>query len=193
MRALLWPALAATIVLTVLTGIIYPVAITGISEVAFPHQAGGSLITRSGKAVGSELLGQYADDAKYFWGRISATGPMPYNGASSNASNLGPSNPALLDAIKGRIAALRAVDSSNTAPVPVDLVTSSASGLDPHISPAAAAYQVARVARARGLDSATVAGLVARHTQGRQLGFLGEARVNVLLLNLDLDQLTAKP
>jgi K+-transporting ATPase ATPase C chain len=166
--------------------------VTGIAQAAFPHQANGSLITKDGKTLGSSLVGQSFDDTKYFWGRLSATTdsnskPLPYNGASSYASNLGPTNPALLDEVKSRIDALRAADPDNQDAIPVDLVTSSGSGLDPDISPAAAAYQVKRVARARGLDEGRVKALVAEHTQDRQLGFLGEPRVNVLELNLALD------
>jgi K+-transporting ATPase ATPase C chain len=180
-------SLSMLIVLTVLTGIIYPLIVTGIAQAAFPDQSNGSLIERDGKAVGSTLIGQPFSDPKYFWGRPSATAPMPYNAAASSGSNLGPLNPALTDAVKSRVEALRAADPDNTAPVPVDLVTASASGLDPHISLAAADYQVARVAKARGLIPETVRVLVTRHTEDRQLGFLGEPRVNVLELNLELD------
>ncbi|HUY58667.1 MAG TPA: potassium-transporting ATPase subunit KdpC [Solirubrobacteraceae bacterium] len=181
------PALVLLVVLTVLTGAIYPLLVTGVAQVTMSAQANGSLIERDGKAVGSRLIGQPFSDPKYFWPRLSATSPYPYNAASSSGSNLGPLNPALTDEVAGRINALRAADPGNTAPVPVDLVTSSASGLDPDISPAAAAYQVERVAKARGLSAAQVRALVARYTQGRQLGFLGEPRVNVLALNLALD------
>jgi K+-transporting ATPase ATPase C chain len=186
--------------LTLVTGVLYPLAVTGISQVVFHDQANGSLITRDGKTVGSALIGQPFSDAKYFWSRPSATAPMPYNAAASTGSNQGPLNPALHDAVKTRIEALRAADPA-AAPaatpqpitvvasraVPVDLVTASGSGLDPHISPAAAEYQVARVARSRGLSEDDVRALVSEHTQGRQLGFLGEPRVNVLELNLALD------
>jgi K+-transporting ATPase ATPase C chain len=183
------PAVVLFLLLTLLTGIVYPLVVTGIAEVLFPHQAAGSLLTRDGRAIGSALIGQSFSDPQHFWGRPSATAPQPYNGAASNASNLGPLNPALTDAIKARIATLRAADSGNTAPVPVDLVTASASGLDPHISVAAANYQAARVARARGLPLARVQALIAAHTEGRLLGVIGEPRVNVLELNLALDAL----
>ncbi len=173
------------LVLTLVTGVMYPLAVTGIAAVAMPARANGSVITRDGKA-GSVLLGQSFTDAKYFWGRPSATGPQPYNGAASSGSNLSSTNPALLDAIHARVAALRAVDPGNTAPVPVDLVTASGSGLDPDISPAAALYQVPRVARERGIPEAELRALVAGHTQGRTLGILGEPRVNVLALNMAL-------
>jgi potassium-transporting ATPase KdpC subunit len=187
MRAQLKPAVIVLALLTLITGVIYPLVVTAIAQVALPAQANGSLIVKDGKAIGSELIGQSFDDPKYFWGRLSATAPFPYNAASSSGSNLGPTNPALIDEVQGRIDTLKAADPSNTQPNPVDLVTSSGSGLDPHISPAAAEYQVARVARARGLDEAVVRQLVAQHTQGRDLGVLGEPRVNVLDLNLALD------
>jgi K+-transporting ATPase ATPase C chain len=175
--------------LTVVTGIAYPVLVTAMGQAVFPHQANGSLIERDGKTVGSSLIGQQFDAPGYFWGRLSATTPNPYNPQSSGGSNLGPTNPALADEIKGRLNALHDADPTNTAPAPVDLVTSSGSGLDPEISPAAAAYQAARVAKARGLAREQVDGLIARYTLARQLGVLGEARVNVLELNLALDQL----
>jgi K+-transporting ATPase ATPase C chain len=174
----------------IVTGVIYPLIVTGISQVVFHHQANGSLIeSKDGKYLGSELIGQPFDEAGYFWGRPSATTPFPYNAASSSGSNYGPLNPALLDGIQNRIKALKAADPDNTQPIPVDLVTYSASGLDPHISIAAALYQVPRVARQRGLSETQVLALVNRFTQGRQLGILGEPRVNVLLLNQALDQI----
>ena len=187
MRAHLRPALVLLITLSVLTGLIYPAVVTGVAQLVFPRQANGSLIVKDGKVVGSSLIGQPFDDPKYFWGRPSATSPFPYNAASSSGSNQGPTNPALHEAVKGRVAALRAADPDNKAPVPVDLVTASSSGLDPHISPAAALYQVGRVAKARRMEEAAVRRLVEQHTEGRQLGFLGELRVNVLALNLALD------
>lgn len=179
------------IVFTAILGFAYPLAVTGVAKVAFPVQADGSLIRTSGHVVGSELIGQEFSDPKYFWGRVSATSPYPYNGDGSTGSNLGPTNPALFDQVKARIAALKAADPGQKGPIPVDLVTASGSGLDPEISPAAAEYQVARVARARHLNETEVRTLVAKHTRGRQLGFLGEPRVNVLELNLALDG--AKP
>lgn len=187
MFKLLRPSLLMLLVMTVITGVLYPLAVTGVAHVMFPHQADGSLIVRDGHVVGSRLIGQPFDDPRYFWGRPSATSPQPYNGASSAGSNLGPTNPALAAAVRQRIAALRAADPGNTQPVPVDLVTASASGLDPEISPAAAQYQLARVARVRHLDVVQVRQLVAAHTQGRWLGLFGEPRVNVLALNLALD------
>jgi len=181
------PALVLLLIMTLVTGAIYPLVVTGIAQVLFPRQANGSLIERNGKPVASELIGQPFSDPKHFWGRPSATAPYPYNASASSGSNQGPLNPALSDAVKDRIKALREADPGNTAPVPVDLVTASGSGLDPHISPAAAEYQVARVAKARGLDPQKVLAMVAESTEGRQLGFLGEPRVNVLRLNLALD------
>jgi len=187
MRAQIKPAIIVLALLTLITGVIYPLVVTIIAQVAFPAQANGSVIVKDGKTIGSELIGQPFDDPKYFWGRLSATTPFLYNAASSSGSNLGPTNPALIAEVQARIKALPAADPANTQPIPVDLVTSSGSGLDPHISPAAAEYQVARVARARGLDESVVRQLVAQHTQGRDLGVLGEPRVNVLELNLALD------
>jgi potassium-transporting ATPase KdpC subunit len=180
-------ALVSLIVLTVVTGIVYPLVVTGIAQVLFPRQANGSLIVKDGKVVGSSLIGQPFDDPKYFWGRPSATSPFPYNAASSSGSNLSPTNPDLVKAVQGRVDALRAADPGNTVPVPVDLVTASGSGLDPHISPAAALYQVSRVARERKLEPQAVRQLIDQHTEGRFLGLLGEPRVNVLELNLALD------
>jgi K+-transporting ATPase ATPase C chain len=185
-------ALVAFFALTVLTGIAYPLLVTGIAWAAFPDQAGGSLVTKDGHRLGSRLIGQSFDDPKYFWGRLSATTDadgkaLAFNGASSVGSNLGPTNPALLDEVKGRVDALRAADPDNQMPIPVDLVTSSGSGLDPDITPAAAFYQAGRVAKARGMDGARVHELVERHVTGRALGILGEPRVNVLELNLALD------
>ncbi|MEO8139588.1 MAG: potassium-transporting ATPase subunit KdpC [Gemmatimonadota bacterium] len=193
MRSLLRPAVLSLLVLTLLTGAIYPVVVTGISAVLFPRRAAGSLIGPADSAHGSTLIGQGFTQPKYFWSRPSATGPVGYNGAASSGSNLGPTNPAQLQAVKDRIAALRAADSGNTSAVPVDLVTVSASGLDPDISPAGAEYQVARVARARGLPEEQVRTLVAQFTRGRQLGILGEPRVTVLPLNLALDSLKSAP
>lgn len=187
MAAYLRPALTSLILFTLITGVAYPLLVTGIAQVAFPFQANGSLIVKDGKVVGSALIGQPFDDPKYFWGRPSATSPFGYNAAASSGSNLSPTNPALVTAVQGRVEALRAADPGNTAPVPVDLVTASGSGLDPHISPAAALYQVSRVARARELAADAVRALVERHTEGRFWGLLGEPRVNVLALNLDLD------
>jgi potassium-transporting ATPase KdpC subunit len=187
MLAQLRPALVLLGLLTLLTGVAYPLVVTGIAQAAFPRQANGSLIVKDGKAVGSTLIGQPFDDPKYFWSRPSATGPAPYNAQASTGSNLGPTNPALTDAVKQRIDALQKADPDNHDPVPVDLVTASGSGLDPHISPAAAAFQVRRVARTRGLAEDRVRALVAEHTDGRQLGVLGEPGVNVLELNLALD------
>ena len=175
------------LLMTVITGVAYPLVVTGVAQVLFPSQANGSLIDREGKPIGSTLIGQSFDDPKYFWGRPSATSPQPNNALSSSGSNLGPTNPALTDAVKQRIEALRAADPSNTAAVPVDLVTASGSGLDPEISPAAAAYQVPRVAKVRGLSTSQVQAMVAMATTGRQFGMLGEARVNVLMLNQALD------
>ena len=187
MVAQLRSALMMFFILTILTGVAYPLAVTAIAQLLFPHQANGSLISKDGKPIGSTLIGQPFDDPKYFWGRPSATAPFPYNAAASSGSNLGPTNPALIETVKMRVAALKAADPGNDTPVPVDLVTASGSGLDPHISSASAEYQVRRVARARGRDEAFVRTLVSQHTEGRQLGMLGERRVNVLALNLALD------
>jgi K+-transporting ATPase ATPase C chain len=190
MQSLLRPAISLFVLLSTITGIAYPLVVTGIARVAFPDAAGGSLVVKDGKPVGSTLIGQNFTDPKHFWGRPSATGPYPYNAAASGGSNQGPLNPALVDAVKGRIDALKAADPGNVKPVPVDLVTASASGLDPHISPAAARYQLQRVATARSLSIERVQSLIDAHTQGRDFGLFGEARVNVLLLNLALDSQT---
>ena len=173
---------------TLLTGLFYPLAVTGIAQLVFPHKANGSLIEKDGKAIGSELIGQPFSDPKYFWSRLSATGPFAYNAASSSGSNYGPINQGYLDGVKKRILDLKAVDSLNAQPVPADLVTASGSGLDPHISVAAALYQLPRVARIRNLNQDQVHSLVVQYTEGRQLGFLGESCVNVLKLNLALDE-----
>jgi K+-transporting ATPase ATPase C chain len=175
------------LLLTLMTGVAYPLLVTGIAQMVFPFQANGSLIVKDGKVVGSALIGQPFDDPKYFWGRPSATSPFPNNAAASSGSNLSPTNPALITSVQGRVYALRAADPTNKAAVPVDLVTASGSGLDPHISPAAALYQVPRVARERKLAPDAVRALVDRHTMGRFLGLLGEPRVSVLALNLALD------
>ena len=188
MKNLLRPALSLFVLLTIVTGLVYPALVTGVAGIAFPDQAQGSLVRRDGQVVGSLLIGQSFSDPKHFWGRPSATSPMANNAANSGGSNQGPLNPALVDAVKGRVEALRAADPQNAAPVPVDLVTASASGLDPHISVAAADYQAARVARVRGLAPEAVKAAISRHTEGRFFGVLGEARVNVLELNLDLDK-----
>jgi K+-transporting ATPase ATPase C chain len=191
-RAQLRPALLMLVLLTVLTGVAYPLAFTALAQLVFPGPANGSLIVEQGRAVGSSLIGQPFDDPRFFWGRLSATTPAAYNGASSSGSNLGPLSDALLDAVKARVDALRAVDPGNLAPIPVDLVTASASGLDPHISPAAAHYQAPRVARVRGVALEQVQALIAQHTEGRTFGLLGEPRVNVLALNRALDGLTRR-
>jgi K+-transporting ATPase ATPase C chain len=189
MRSQFRPAIVSIAIFTLLTGILYPLLITGIAQVIFPRQASGSLIVQNGKVVGSKLIGQSFDDSRYFWGRLSATSPYPYNAAASTGSNLGPTNPALTEEVKARITAVKATDPHNNAPIPVDLVTTSGSGLDPNISIAAAVYQVPRVAKARGLSEEVVRDLVDRYTQGRQFGLLGEPRVNVLELNLALDEI----
>ena len=191
MKALIRPAISLFVVLTVVIGVVYPLAVTGVARAAFPHQAAGSLIVQGGRTVGSSLIGQSFSDPTYFWGRPSATSPMANNGQGSGGSNLGPLNPALTDAVKARVEALRAADPGNNAPVPVDLVTTSASGLDPEISVAAAQYQAPRIARLRGLSPALVEDIIARHTQGRLFGLLGEPRVNVLDMNLDLQHASA--
>jgi potassium-transporting ATPase KdpC subunit len=183
------PALVVFGLLTILTGVIYPLAITALAQTFFPSPANGSLIAKDGHVVGSGLIGQTFDAPRYFWARPSTTGPGPYNAASSTGANLGPTNPALLDAIQGRVAAIRQAHPDQPGPVPADLVTASASGLDPHISPAAAEYQVTRVATARGVSPDALRRLVAEHTEGRTLGLLGEPCINVLKLNLSLDQL----
>ena len=189
MSAQIRPAILLLILFTILTGLVYPAVVTGIAQLAMPGKANGSLIESGSKPIGSELIGQPFSDPRHFWSRPSATSPYPYNASSSSGSNQGPTNPALIDAVKDRVKALRDADPGNSAPVPVDLVTTSGSGLDPHISPAAAEYQVSRVAKARGLAADRVRALVARYTGGRQLGFLGEPVVNVLQLNLALDKL----
>jgi K+-transporting ATPase ATPase C chain len=189
MKNQLRPALVLLVLLSLLTGLAYPLLVTGLAQLAFPEQANGSLIRRDGQVIGSALIGQSFSDPAHFWGRPSATGPMPYNAAASSGTNLGPSHPALHEAVRQRVAALRQADPQNLAPVPVDLVTASASGLDPHISRAAADHQVARVARAKGLSRDAVQQLVQQHTETPWLGFLGEPRVNVLRLNLALDAL----
>ncbi len=183
------PSLTIFLILTLVTGLIYPMIVTGISKMIFPSQANGSLIHNGNHIAGSELVGQSFTDAKYFWGRPSATSPQAYNAAASSGSNQGPTNPALIDAIKGRIEALHTADPDNKLPIPVDLVTASGSGLDPNISPAAAQYQLKRVARVRGLPEEKVRDLVTKHTSDRQLGILGEPRVHVLRLNIELDRL----
>lgn len=189
MKNLFRPLIVIFAVLTAVTGLAYPAVMTAVGQAAFHDQANGSLIEQDGKVVGSKLIGQQFDAPQYFWGRLSATSPMPYNPTNSGGSNLGPTNPALLDEIKGRIDALKAAGTDMSKPVPVDLVTSSGSGLDPEISPAAAAYQIERVAKARKLAVSDVQALVDRYTSGRQFGILGEPRVNVLQLNLALDEL----
>lgn len=189
MKNILRPALVIFVLLTALTGIGYPLVVTGVAKALFPAQAAGSLIERDGKTIGSTLIGQNFSDPRHFWGRPSATAPMANNASASGGSNQGPLNPALVEAVKGRIEALRAADPGNTKPVPVDLVTTSASGLDPHISPAAALYQVPRIARVRNLAVARVEELVNQSTEGRVAGLFGEPRVNVLALNLKLDGL----
>ncbi len=187
MQSILRPALVLFAALTLVCGVLYPLLVTGVAQAAFPAQANGSLVEKDGQVVGSSLIGQSFTSPGYFWGRPSATAPMANNGAGSGGSNQGPLNPALQEAVKGRIAALRALGPANTAPVPVDLVTASASGLDPEISVAAARYQAARVARARQLPAEQVGALVEEHSERPFLGLFGEARVNVLALNMALD------
>jgi potassium-transporting ATPase KdpC subunit len=189
MKSIVRPMFVLFIVMMALCGVAYPLVVTGIAQAVFPHQAAGSLIEQDGKIVGSELIGQQFDAPQYFWGRLSATSPMPYNPTGSSASNLGPTNSALFDNVKGRIAALKAVDPDNKANVPVDLATASGSGLDPAITPEAAEFQVARVAKARNVQPDVVRNLVTEFTDGRQFGILGEPQVNVLKLNLALDGL----
>ena len=191
MKTLIRPAVTLFILLSLITGLLYPLLVTGIGQLLFPAQAAGSLIERDGQRVGSRLIGQNFTDPQYFWGRPSATSPYPYHAAASGGSNLGPLHPALIEAVKARVQALRAADPANTRPVPVELVTASGSGLDPHLSPAAVEYQVARVARVRGLPLEKVRDVVLQQTQPRQWGLLGEARINVLELNLALDRLAA--
>jgi K+-transporting ATPase ATPase C chain len=191
LKSQLRPALICFVLLTLLTGALYPAAVTVVAQTVFTRQANGSVITENGRTLGSELIGQPFSDNKYFWGRISTTSPKPYDASASSGSNLGPTNPALLNAVNARIKQIRDADPDAQPPIPVDLVTASGSGLDPHISPAAAAYQVRRVARARNITEDSLRKLVAAHTESRTLGVLGEPRVNVLALNLALD--AAKP
>ena len=180
-------AFQSTVIVTLIFGLFYPLAFTGLAQVLFPKQANGSLIYKDGKPIGSHLIGQPFDDPKYFWSRLSATSPVPYNAASSSGSNLGPTNPALLKAIQDRVDALHKADPDNKEPIPVDLATASGSGLDPHISPAAAQYQVKRIAKLRNIPESTVQDMIQRHTEGRWLGLIGEPAVNVLELNLELE------
>jgi K+-transporting ATPase ATPase C chain len=187
MKTLFRPAISLFVLLSIITGLLYPMLVTGIGKVLFPAQAAGSLIVKDGKPIGSTLIGQNFSDPKYFWGRPSATGPYPYNASASSGSNQGPLNSALTDAVKGRIDVLKTADPGNNLPIPADLVTASGSGLDPHISSAAAEYQLQRVAKARGISAESVKALVATNTEGRQWGLFGEPRVNVLALNLALD------
>ena len=189
MLKMIRPVIVSIFIFTILTGVIYPLIVTGISQLVFPGQAGGSLLLKDGKPAGSSLIGQPFDDPKYIWGRLSASSPFPYNAAASSGSNLAETNPDLVKNVQGRLDALKAADPQAANQVPVDLVTASGSGLDPHISPAAAEYQAKRIAKERGLDESKVQALVAKYTEGRQLGILGEPRVNVLKLNLALDDL----
>ncbi len=192
MLTMMRTAVMSLLVFTILTGLIYPMAVTGISQVIFPDQANGSIVMKNGRPIGSALVGQQFSDPKYFWGRPSATSPYPYNGRGSSGSNFGPNNADLLKAVQQRVDALHEADPGNRAKIPVDLVTASGSGLDPHISPAAAAYQVQRVARLRGMDKAKISALVAANTEERRLGIMGEPVVNVLRLNMALDELKQK-
>lgn len=187
MKTLLRPAVSLLVLLTIVTGVVYPLMITGIAKIVFPERASGSIITKDGKPAGSSLIGQNFTEPQYFWGRPAATSPQPYNASASSGSNLGPLNPALVGAVKARIDMLRAAEPGNNAPIPADLVTASGSSLDPHISPAAAEYQLARIAKARNLPQEKLAALVMEHTEQRQWGIFGEPRVNVLELNLALD------
>jgi len=189
MLTMIRTSLMALLLFTIFTGLIYPLAVTGLAQAIFPSQANGSIITKNGKLIGSSLLGQQFEDPRFFWGRLSATRPYPYNGGSSSGSNFGQNNPDLMKAAQTRLQALRAVDPGNEAKIPVDLVTASGSGLDPHISPAAAEYQLHRVAKARGLDEAKVRNIVANNLKGRWLGAIGEPAINVLMLNLMLDEM----
>ncbi len=192
MLKMIRPVIVSLFVFTILTGVLYPLAVTGIAQLIFPDQANGSLLMKDGKPVGSSLIGQPFDDPKYFWGRLSATSPFPYNSVSSSGSNLAETNPDLVKNVQGRIDALKATDPEAGKQVPVDLATASGSGLDPHISPAAAEFQIKRVAKARALDEAKVRAIVAQYSEGRQLGILGDPTVNVLKLNLALDELGRK-
>jgi K+-transporting ATPase ATPase C chain len=189
MLRIIFSAASLLIVFIIITGIVYPLAVTGFAQLFFPFQANGSIIIKNNKPIGSILIGQNFGDPKYFWGRPSATFPYPYNASSSSGSNMGPSNPALLHAVRSRISNLKSADTRNDKPIPVDLVTASGSGLDPHISAAAAEYQIRRVAHARGIEESKVRSLVLTYTKKRQFGILGEPRVNVLLLNIALDEL----
>ena len=193
MTTLIRPCVSLFLLLTLITGVLYPLATTVVAQVVFPHQANGSLVRQSDRIVGSELIGQPFSDPRFFWGRPSATGPMPYNASASSGSNLAPTNPALVTAVSERVAALRAADPGLTGLVPIHLVTASGSGLDPHISPPAAFIQVPRVAKARHLDEAQVRALVERHSEGRQFGLLGEPRINVLALNRAVETLVTNP
>jgi K+-transporting ATPase ATPase C chain len=192
MMKIIRPAIVSLFIFTIITGVIYPLGVTGIAQLIFPAQANGSIMVKNGKPVGSALIGQPFDDPKYFWGRLSATAPFPYNSVSSSGSNLAQSNPAVVEQAKARIEALRKADSEAPANVPADLATASGSGLDPHISPAAAAYQAKRVSGNRGIDEGRVRALISAYTEPRQFWILGEPRVNVLKLNLALDEFQKK-